>query len=211
MIMPNDTDITISIHAPHARSDGKPYRAKSGTKSISIHAPHARSDQGPKTMECSSRGISIHAPHARSDHRPIYRPEVHRGYFNPRSSCEERPSSKAAAKTSETFQSTLLMRGATPFVMRCRYLYSYFNPRSSCEERPAKPPHCMILRAYFNPRSSCEERLSPPCISKRQSLFQSTLLMRGATIRGVARYEEGRRFQSTLLMRGATTSQTDND
>ena len=159
MIMPNDTDITISIHAPHARSDGKPYRAKSGTKSISIHAPHARSDQGPKTMECSSRGISIHAPHARSDHRPIYRPEVHRGYFNPRSSCEERL-----------------------HLNNSMVLIEYFNPRSSCEERHdflrTRMTHIMRFQSTllmrgatrsrlcfpeqsnnFNPRSSCEERL----------------------------------------------------
>jgi len=34
----------------------------------------------------------------------------------------------------------------------------------------------------FNPRSSCEERLCMLTLGKRYPLFQSTLLMRGATI-----------------------------
>ena len=125
---------TISIHAPHARSDVTSWRCgthfyhfnprssceerhniriKGYNKAnfnprssceerhlrfaclscrshISIHAPHARSDcQAMQVRLCST--ISIHAPHARSD--------------NPRTSEDE-------AET--TFQSTLLMRGATP-------------------------------------------------------------------------------------------------
>ena len=55
--------------------------------------------------------ISIHAPHARSD-LPLEIMVSCLGYFNPRSSCEER---------------------------RCRatfaFQYDDFNPRSSCEER----------------------------------------------------------------------------
>ena len=106
-----DNALVISIHAPHARSDKtmqgrsprtlhfnprssceerrKPYRAKSGTKSISIHAPHARSDRASASSYIGS-AISIHAPHARSDICPHSRnlPGI-------------------------TFQSTLLMRGAT--------------------------------------------------------------------------------------------------
>ena len=44
----------------------QPYRAKSGTKSISIHAPHARSDPSLLIIALFVN-ISIHAPHARSD------------------------------------------------------------------------------------------------------------------------------------------------
>ena len=78
--------------------------------------------------------ISIHAPHARSDvlmfgvpYHPIrfqstllmrgatLTPCAHpsRRYFNPRSSCEERPQDLVDLRNMIIFQSTLLMRGAT--------------------------------------------------------------------------------------------------
>ena len=166
-------------------------------------------------------------------------------YFNPRSSCEERPVSVVLPVLLSSFQSTLLMRGATasqkarvrsgnfnprssceerqrnringswsiyfnprssceerlfiPFSVdilhhfnprsSCeerrrqysgRAAYFYFNPRSSCEERPGgwyRGRRC----ANFNPRSSCEERPTPTLWSSGVFLFQSTLLMRGAT------------------------------
>ena len=79
----------ISIHAPHARSDGiLPDQALQHTRKISIHAPHARSDEGIVIRPIEPI-ISIHAPHARSD-------------FNFQSSA-----------FFPVFQSTLLMRGAT--------------------------------------------------------------------------------------------------
>ena len=79
----------ISIHAPHARSDQLEVAPDGVRHHISIHAPHARSDQA-SPFPCSRCHISIHAPHARSDasHAPL---PLCRGYFNPRSSCEERP------------------------------------------------------------------------------------------------------------------------
>ena len=58
------------------------------------------------------------------------------GYFNPRSSCEERR----------------CFLGPTSLG---RY---YFNPRSSCEERRGLTS-CLSRLLNFNPRSSCEERL----------------------------------------------------
>ena len=125
----------ISIHAPHARSDVHHLR-KISSRGISIHAPHARSDWKELTA-IPQYSISIHAPHARSDQcgLPCQSP---RFYFNPRSSCEERPGSQAACttlvrisihapharsdsqidsiwKSSFQFQSTLLMRGATAY------------------------------------------------------------------------------------------------
>ena len=96
------------------------------------------------------------------------------------------------------------MRGATTWSNFLHIVSAYFNPRSSCEERPALPAK---LAAIF-------------------LLFQSTLLMRGATARFVvylhlsiisihaphARSDVfifcavpgDTEFQSTLLMRGAT-------
>ncbi len=107
----------ISIHAPHARSDRQTATAcyvvtfqstllmRGATRDkrgfigvvgvISIHAPHARSDFTAIDIFHLGR-ISIHAPHARSD-----------------------ATSASNAKASETFQSTLLMRGATlPVICR---------------------------------------------------------------------------------------------
>ncbi len=102
-------------------------------------------------------------------------------YFNPRSSCEERP----------------------PTIANVLPLPSYFNPRSSCEERLAATdvaadkraisihaPHARsddwaaIWQAHcthFNPRSSCEERRGVISLKTADRIFQSTLLMRGAT------------------------------
>ena len=59
----------------------------------------------------------------------------HMAYFNPRSSCEERP------------------RRAATSHRRCD-----FNPRSSCEERHGAGSLAKNQRCDFNPRSSCEER-----------------------------------------------------
>ncbi len=58
-------------------------------------------------------GISIHAPHARSDMAYVAL-TLSAAYFNPRSSCEERPIEMVMGRLSKQFQSTLLMRGATP-------------------------------------------------------------------------------------------------
>ena len=79
---------------------------------ISIHAPHARSDLRVVEVVRVLRKISIHAPHARSDRRLDFVPEPGDD-FNPRSSCEERPSVRPLERTAR----------------------AYFNPRSSCEER----------------------------------------------------------------------------
>ena len=58
-------------------------------KYISIHAPHARSDGARLVPFLSQVQISIHAPHARSD-TLLWTACLHRSHFNPRSSCEER-------------------------------------------------------------------------------------------------------------------------
>ena len=157
----------ISIHAPHARSDRCGGDCIDMQRLISIHAPHARSDLAAM-QSCHPDWISIHAPHARSDVKGQgYHQLVE--YFNPRSSCEERPLSGIVACFVVTFQSTLLMRGATaPYctsnqacqisihapharsdqrglMMSCRP--SDFNPRSSCEER--RPCTCQSIQQYF--------------------------------------------------------------
>ena len=123
--------------------------------------------------------ISIHAPHARSDAATELCTSS-KAHFNPRSSCEER----------------LATVGIMP-------AFSYFNPRSSCEERQHSPI-ASNLASNFNPRSSCEERPVYNEQFKQDLLFQSTLLMRGATSLHQLFHASFTAFQSTLLMRGAT-------
>ena len=150
--------VDISIHAPHARSDGQAWELDSEDEEISIHAPHARSDLDFHS-HAQKTAISIHAPHARSDMISASHGSREEN-FNPRSSCEERqqPFSRTAAGGN-------------------------FNPRSSCEERHQSyysfaanhiisihAPHARsdnaqknnyISESDFNPRSSCEERRRP--------------------------------------------------
>ena len=191
----------ISIHAPHARSDST--APVDGIKLwISIHAPHARSDvlassvfsayvrfqstllmRGATWIEtkisASQLFISIHAPHARSDPDAGGDLSNRPKNFNPRSSCEERRGGRHDAEG-----------------------IRHFNPRSSCEERRVTY-HLIETHTDFNPRSSCEERHNVRIHDGIYQGFQSTLLMRGATLCHILISCDDI-FQSTLLMRGAT-------
>ncbi len=148
--------ITISIHAPHARSDF-PVAAGIGIADISIHAPHARSDVEhiPDATLCE---ISIHAPHARSDEQKAYR-----------------------RASDATFQSTLLMRGATPRwpAATSPDAISIHAPhaRSDAREVIACAVDVDISIHAPHARSDSLRRYFANTLSK----FQSTLLMRGAT------------------------------
>ena len=167
--------------------------------------PRSSCEERPGAVFCYAfyGAISIHAPHARSDDNSL-----------------------TTAESGLQFQSTLLMRGATRGTSRWSVSATNFNPRSSCEERhveTAKSRYAKLISIHapharsdgyglvalffvydFNPRSSCEERrLSPQCKRLKRKLFQSTLLMRGATMTIKHLFNHGL-FQSTLLMRGAT-------
>ena len=175
-------------------------------------------------------GISIHAPHARSDPSIACRVSRRTFYFNPRSSCEERPGLRVTALSVMTDFNPRSSCEERQHTMRQLLINARdFNPRSSCEERPGleldkrhlhaisiHAPHARSdkaelfwngRKADFNPRSSCEERLYRLSMSWTNALFQSTLLMRGATAVPVAPRHD-RLFQSTLLMRGATWPRT---
>ena len=123
--------------------------------------------------------------------------------FNPRSSCEERQQVKALCDRYDLFQSTLLMRGATRkvWLMRRYFIFqSTLLMRGATQRRERQSladrisihaPHARsdaLFRCpnrtqshHFNPRSSCEERLLASGGDTSIVLFQSTLLMRGAT------------------------------
>ena len=101
--------------------------------------------------------ISIHAPHARSD----YLRYLKWGYgndFNPRSSCEERPS---------------------PYTPYRRW--TYFNPRSSCEERLYLHSYLHTCRRISIHAPHARSDLDTLTAINARGVFQSTLLMRGAT------------------------------
>ena len=145
--------------------------------------------------------ISIHAPHARSDHECNFYDRAH-GYFNPRSSCEERRLRSRSGYLRRHFNprssceerppGKLLECADLPISIHAPHARSdrqrrrptsqarYFNPRSSCEERPRRQISCGRSR-NFNPRSSCEERRRRTGPPRGRLRFQSTLLMRGAT------------------------------
>ena len=126
-----------------------------------------------------SRVISIHAPHARSDLSI---------FLNNMLLCQ--------------FQSTLLMRGATgqKTVDVAYFDISIHAPHARSDDYKhcqcgqqcisIHAPHARsdkIIQRFahfmfnFNPRSSCEERLQLSQSAFACSIFQSTLLMRGAT------------------------------
>ncbi len=95
------------------------------------------------------------------------------------------------------------MRGATIFSTRSAHWRTHFNPRSSCEERLVeaammRDASMISIHAPHARSDACQ-----PGKDYSQVGFQSTLLMRGATI-----FDDAEpliaKFQSTLLMRGAT-------
>ena len=93
------------------------------------------------------------------------------------------------------------MRGATclppTYVTR-----TYFNPRSSCEERPRSISLKAGTRISIHAPHARSDTITMS-MTQYNRLFQSTLLMRGAT-RGQEFFINKFLFQSTLLMRGAT-------
>ena len=132
LYMPNNC--SISIHAPHARSDVAESPGDIHER-ISIHAPHARSDALMldflvRRHEFQSTLLMRGATDRLSDHHGCVQ------YFNPRSSCEERPGQSAAKATS----------GAI----------SIHAPHARSDLH--QPRHAPPVTIHFNPRSSCEER-----------------------------------------------------
>ena len=152
-----DGDVVISIHAPHARGDGVEVEG-SGPGLISIHAPHARGDALLSRPVTSGTYFN---PRPSCEGRPGRggRGQRPRAYFNPRPSCEGRLFRCIGTAGMSQFQSTPLMRGATP-----------------CHAVPLQSVHISIHAPHargdgarrgwrsrwrhFNPRPSCEGRRS---------------------------------------------------
>ena len=87
---------------------------------------------------CATTKTRYFNPRSSCEERPtrITSASTSSRHFNPRSSCEERPRRSMSRISWQQFQSTLLMRGATTTNLR-PVSKPYFNPRSSCEERPS--------------------------------------------------------------------------
>ena len=124
-------------------------------------------------------------------------------YFNPRSSCEERPRDIDVVIAKFLFQSTLLMRGAT--VCFCvtlrRFDISIHAPHARSD------PEVSIHTPspwYFNPRSSCEERLDEAQLKERAAMISIHAPHARSDARDIDVVIAKFLFQSTLLMRGAT-------
>ena len=100
--------------------------------------------------------ISIHAPPAGSDPTPI-QAFTSRANFNPRSPCGERPG------------------GGMPF--QDRLISIHAPPAGSDDYSSFQASH----PSNFNPRSPCGERQNRLGTSNRNTIFQSTLPLRGAT------------------------------
>ena len=119
------------------------------------------------------------------------------------------------------------MRGATCVACGKTFVAKHFNPRSSCEERHGlstlrrweilisiHAPHARsdVAAVEVDHRGKeisihaphARSDMAEPVAACHDKLFQSTLLMRGATRHTRRRWRRYLSFQSTLLMRGAT-------
>ena len=135
---------------------------------------------------------------------------VFNGDFNPRSSCEERHPSFYKMVNDETiFQSTLLMRGATTNITGAKHGASIISIHAPHARSDSTVSQMRSFTRYFNPRSSCEERRGLLNTHLMRYIFQSTLLMRGATIRRAWRWSMTGNFnpRSSCEERPSTVSQ----
>ena len=146
----------ISIHAPHAGSDGVSVDYLLMTDMISIHAPHAGSDSDAR---CGGQLLCDFNPRSPCGERRVgSTPSSEHFYFNPRSPCGERRDLAMWEDGARQFQSTLPMRGAT---------------------HDARVAHGAAFISIHAPHAGSDMSAADYIAWKHQ--FQSTLPMRGAT------------------------------
>ena len=217
--------LDISIHAPHARSDdvlrtekGRPcdFNPRSSCEErrlilhplnalmeISIHAPHARSDVLQDMLD-SIGYISIHAPHARSDTVRLRYLSIS-FHFNLRSSCEERHIlCTYLVSLRDISIHAPHARSDANRISRFYGIHISIHAPHARSDSPRSILPVITDISIHAPHARSDS--SGEAAFFTSAVFQSTLLMRGATgstdLMDVARFE----FQSTLLMRGATAS-----
>ena len=147
----------ISIHAPHARSDRYRRCNKIWRKRFqSTLLMRGATETAVNTVDIDE--ISIHAPHARSDGRTASLKTPRTSYFNPRSSCEERHVSDIV----------LVVYDAISIHAPHARSDGWGGCNGMCRKISIHAPHA---------RSDW----MTPVYTYKDILFQSTLLMRGAT------------------------------
>ncbi len=124
--------------------------------------------------------VSIHAPLARGDDTHILFVSASSS-FNPRPSCEGRRSGRSAAFFLKRFQSTPLLRGATKRNMDT-IMYMRVSIHAPLARGDTKARSCHRSSMSFNPRPSCEGRQAMMSGFGGSIEFQSTPLLRGATL-----------------------------
>ena len=106
----------------------------------------------------------------------------HSGYFNPRTSYEVRLTTgvRLIVLRRISIHAPLTRCDCLPSLAANRLMY--FNPRTSYEVRRPSPSAARRSLSYFNPRTSYEVRPDRVSPSVNSSSFQSTHLLRGATL-----------------------------
>ena len=169
----------ISIHAPLAGCDLTGQKEKAPTL-ISIHAPLAGCDRCIRRPSAAG-GISIHAPLAGCDGirclivRRTYPISIHA----PLAGCDRR--TRCSRRSTESFQSTHPLRGATVEVPVLGAVREHFNPRTPCGVRLINLCTPFWPMIHFNPRTPCGVRPGGQRLERRIRTFQSTHPLRGAT------------------------------
>ena len=178
--LPNNCDITISIHTPREGSDLR-----------KVHPLHDK------------RNFNPHSP--RGERRRCRSPSPKDGRnFNPHSPRGERPFTRQTEKTGTLFQSTLPARGATDVLASTgmRVGISIHTPREGSDASIRYITGSFPISIH-TPREGSD---GLPVRVGQRGQFQSTLPARGATWGLSCADEGGSLFQSTLPARGATCS-----
>ena len=150
----------VSTHAPLAGSDGSRSDRRTRHPRFNPRSPCGeRRERAPVHLELV--GVSTHAPLAGSDQVESRELHGHRVSTHAPLAGSDQTSYSVAA-SSDKFQPTLPLRGAT-FLTAIRNAPSRsFNPRSPCGERQLKTS-CASSTTSFNPRSPCGERRCTRC------------------------------------------------
>ena len=107
-----DSDDSVSIHAPLARSNWKT-RTRRRLRSRCFNTCYSCEEQPVALGHMDAYKVSIHAPLARSNLHIVVETGDPRNGFNTCSSCEEQRSRAVTVSSSCLFQYMLLLRGAT--------------------------------------------------------------------------------------------------
>ena len=173
---------------------------------ISIHAPRVGCDSFSSRQLRPFSSISIHAPRVGCDHLHTS-PPCDRIYFNPRTPCGVRPSRAALTTSSESFQSTHPVWGATDVLATAspgEPIFQSTHPVwGATTERIARATSsCISIHA---PRVGCDIFVMDDHWTPKS--FQSTHPVWGATLRPADPVLPAVEFQSTHPVWGATRRQ----